>query len=209
MLSFIAQIRQARAIARRSYPILSAVAHLESGVTREQVGRWRVKAEPITRDVTTILRAGPEERPLWWSQDHACRFVLKQQVAGPGCQKAPGQVNVGFPVPYLSYINPVERKARLPQGEPGRPFLIVVDMGNLPGAFREIPRGASRFLSGWRHVSGILLYHDTRGTDRVGWTWRLIGNPHADIALPVELAGGRADLPQAMDSYRLVQARAE
>lgn len=93
------------------------------------------------------------------------------------------------------------RKADGPQGAQGLPFLVVVDVSDLPGAFTEIPRVAASFLPFWKAVGGILIFRKMADFDRVGWSWRLIRNPDATILLPQSLCDGRADLPTTMDSY--------
>jgi hypothetical protein len=182
--------------------IIEAATQIGVGAQAEHVGRWRLSAEAISRNVTILLEAPRDDRPSWWSRDDAMRFVLKQRVAGPTTERAPPQVRVGFGVPYQSYINSVERKARLPQGDPAFPFLIVLDVGNLPGALREIPRVVLPFLPKWQVVSGVLLFFDLRSFDRIGWTWRLLANPYANRPLPDSLSLGRADLAGSMDTYR-------
>jgi hypothetical protein len=107
---------------------------------------------------------------------------------------------VGFGVPYNSYVNPIMRKADFPQGTAGLPFLLAVDVSDLAGALREIPRAVAGFLPFWKAVSGILLFHDVMGVDQVGWLWRLIRNPHSVVPLPEALCAGRADLPQTMET---------
>jgi hypothetical protein len=107
--------------------------------------------------------------------------------------------------PYESYINPVMRKANFPQGTAGIPFLIALDVSNLPGAFTELPRAVAGFLPIWQVVSGILPFNQFVHPERVGWQWRLLRNPYAAVPLPDALCVGRADLPQVMETgVRLV-----
>jgi hypothetical protein len=184
--------------------VMLAASSIQAGEAVDQPGRWRLCALPINRGVGVVLPAGAEDRPDWWSRDDVCRLVLVGMLAGPETVRAPAQVRVGFGVPYVSYVNPVRKKAQLSQGEAGLPFVIAVDVGNLPGAFREIPRVVLPYLQRWTHVSGILLFHDLRGIDRIGWSWRFVSNQFAANPIPSPLSQGRADLPTAMDSYRLI-----
>jgi hypothetical protein len=121
-------------------------------------------------------------------------------LAGPDTQLAPAQVRVFFGVPYSSYINPVMKKGDHPQGQAGRPFLVVVNIANLPGAFTEMPRILTGYLPLWNSISGILLYHDFSHVEKMGWLWRLINNPFAEVPLPEGLRNNRADLANTMET---------
>lgn len=173
---------------------------ITSGQTEGVPGRWEVRAQEVTREPTVLFIGGQDPRPPWWSADQARCFVFQGQVAGPDTHRAPPQVRVCFGVPYDSYVNPIMRKADSPQGTAGLPFLVAVDISDLPGAFREIPRAVAALLPFWKAVSGILLFHDMTGVDRVGWLWRLIRNPHSVVPLPEALCAGRADLPETMET---------
>lgn len=189
--------------------ILSFSEEIVAGVTKGIPGRWELRCEQITREPTVLLVGGMDSRPPWWSEKDACCFVLQGQIAGPDARRAPAQVRVHFGVPYDSYVNPVMRKADFPQGEPGLPFLVVLDVSTLPGAFNEMPRALAGFLPLWKGVSGILLFQDMMAIERVGWAWRLLSNPDAAVPLPAALAKERADLPNRMETGLKLNDRAE
>ena len=180
---------------------IRAIAHqIKCGQTDEVLGRWHLRAQEITREPTVLFIAGADPRPPWWSKANARCFVLHGQIAGPDTRRAPPQVRVFFGVPYDSYINPVMRKADYPQGEAGCPFIVAVDISSLPGAFHEMPLALAGFLPLWNAVSGILLFEDMWGFERVGWQWRLIRNSDAIVPLPDTLCSGRTDLPETMET---------
>ena len=180
--------------------IVAIADSIAVGRVESLAGRWQLRSQEIARGVTTVLAGSEDVRPPWWSATAARCFVVHQFLAGPDAHRAPPQVRVCFGVPYDSYVNPIMRKADFPQGEAGLPFLLAVDIAGLPGAFQEMPRVVADFFPNWRAVSGILLFQDMMGVDRVGWMWRLLRNPHADLQLPDTLCSGRADLPQAMET---------
>ncbi|TAK42930.1 MAG: hypothetical protein EPO27_15925 [Betaproteobacteria bacterium] len=180
--------------------ILEKAETIASGQTQGDSSKWQMRALQITRAPTVLYSGGQDPQPSWWPADQSRCFVFKSYVAGPDAHHAPPQVRICFGVPYDSYVNPIMRKADAPQGTEGLPFLVAVDIADLPGAFREIPRVVSGFLPFWRAVSGILLFHSMMNVDRVGWLWRLLRNPHADVALPEELCAGRADLEDIMET---------
>lgn len=186
--------------------VLAAAGTLRYGGTQEALGKWQVRSQEIVREPTDLLSGELDTRPSWWSADNARCFVLRGVLAGPETQRAPAQVRVFFGVPYASYINPIMKKADSPQGEVGRPFLVVVDIANLPGAFSEMPHALTGYLPFWKSISGILLYQDFTHVEKVGWLWRLINNPFAEVPLPDGLHHGQADLSNTMETgLRLTQ----
>jgi hypothetical protein len=186
--------------------VLAAAEGIRCGETQETLGKWQVRSQEIVRGPTDLLSGELDTRPSWWSADNARCFVLRGVLAGPKTRRAPAQVRVFFGVPYSSYINPIMKKADSPQGEAGRPFLVVVDIANLPAAFSEMPRALTGYLPFWKSISGILLYQDFKHVEKVGWLWRLINNPFAEVSLPEGLHHGRADLPNTMETgLRLTQ----
>jgi hypothetical protein len=180
--------------------ILAVAKTITSGQDVGSPGRWQLRAKAITRNPTVLFTGGQNQRPTWWPVDDARCSVFHGYVAGLETQHAPPQVQVFFGVPYDSYVNPIMRKANFPQGTAGLPFLVAIDISNLPGAFSEMPRAVTGFLPLWKALSGILLFHNLMGIDRVGWLWRLITNPYADVPLPESLCGARANLPQTMET---------
>jgi hypothetical protein len=137
--------------------------------------------------------------------DQARCVVLRGYAAGPDTYRAPPQVRICFGVPYVSYVNPIQKKSDSPQGTKGLPFLVAVDITDIPDAFKEIPRAVEELLPFWTGVSGILLFQSVISSDRVGWIWRLIKNPYAEVPLPEELCAGRANLPEIKHTWYMTQ----
>ena len=98
------------------------------------------------------------------------------------------------------------KKAAKPQGKKGVPFLIALDVQDLPGAFRELPIAILGYLPQWTAVSGILLFLDMMASTKCGWHWRLIQNPHATTSLPESLAARARFEATAETSLPLVVA---
>ena len=89
------------------------------------------------------------------------------------------QVRVNFGVPVTGYINPVQNKADRFQGSGTAPFVIVLDVNQLPDAFNELRRELPRYFPAWEHVSGVLIFQSTSSFSKIGWTIKLLPNPHA------------------------------
>jgi len=112
-------------------------------------------------------------------------------LAGPDTIVAPPQVRVYYGVPFDAYINPVQKKADKPQAAAGAPYLITIDIADLPGAFRELARQLPANWSIWPQVSGILLFRDVLSQSRSGWEWLLLVNSSAQAQLPPSLVARR------------------
>jgi hypothetical protein len=183
-----------------STAILDKAATMSCGRTEDDQSKWSVRALEITRAPHDLSTRGQDSRPPWWPDNKARCLVFQGALAGPGATRAPSQVRVWFGVPYESYVNSVMRKADSPQCAPGLPFLLAVDIGDLPDAFREMPRAVGGFMHMWRALSGLLLFQSMMGSDRTGWLWRLIPNPNAAITLPIELTAQNTH-PSAAETY--------
>jgi hypothetical protein len=169
--------------------VANAAADIAVGDIREYLGRWRVRGMPITRDIYTIVEgpkpSAPDDRPAWWPKGHrGMMWQLKGAVAGPGATRAPAQVRVCFDFSRDAYLNPVQRKVEASQGRSGIPFLIAVDVGRLPDAHQALTDVIDGYLEFWPSVSGFLIYQDAASFNWLGWSFRIIRNPHAAVPLP-------------------------
>lgn len=184
--------------------VRSAIQRLTEGEVCESVGRWQVRAEGIDRDPSTLFVAGQDQKPQWWPADHVRAFCVKSLVAGPTTIKATAQTRVCVGMPFHRYINPVQHKAERPQGRSGLPFLIAIDIKDLPGGLNAIPSAVEGYLPLWRTVSGILLFQEFQSFEHIGWIARLIKNPHAVSALPPSIGGG-VDLDNVFEIRRPIR----
>lgn len=184
--------------------VRSAIQHLTEGEVRESVGKWQVRAERIDRDPFTLFVAGQDQEPKWWPTDHVRAFCFKSLVAGPTTVKASAQTRVAVGMPFHRYMNPVQHKAEKPQGRVGLPFLIAIDIKDLPGGLRGIPSAVEGYLPLWRSVSGILLFQEFQSFEHIGWIARLIKNPHAVVPLPTSIGDG-VDLGNVFEIRRPIR----
>ena len=180
---------------------------VDKGECIENAGRWQVRREEVSRQVTEIVSGQLDTRPSWWPEHDIRSFVMRGFLAGPESTKAPAQVRLLFGVPLDAYINPVMNKADAPQGLVGHPFLLVVDVMALAGAMTEIPEIVRGHFGHWSRLSGILLYTDMVGAGETGWRWKLVANPTATWPLPASLLDGKANLPQANGGWVAVWGR--
>lgn len=101
--------------------IIEASNGILSGEIAAKPGSYEVRAEPITRETTVLYFGGQDPAPAWWPNDQARLYRFFQAVAGPESTTAPPQVRVWTGLPFVSYVNPVMRKADSPQGTGGLP----------------------------------------------------------------------------------------
>lgn len=87
-------------------------------------------------------------------------------------------------VPMVNYINPLDRKATRIQGSKISPFIIAVDIGNLPGGYIGYQRFLPLYLKEYPSISAVLLFHRDAQTNKFGWIWELHLNSYADYLLP-------------------------
>lgn len=186
------------------HEVRSAILRLTEGEIRESVCRWQVRAVGIDRDPATLFVAGQDQKPQWWPTDHVRAFCFKSLVASPTTTKATAQTRVAVGMPFHRYINPVQRKAEKPQGQSGLPFLIAIDIEDLPGGLRGVPSAVEGYLPLWRSVSGILLFQEFQCFEHIGWIARLIKNPHAAVPLPTSIGDG-VDLGDVFEIRRAIR----
>jgi hypothetical protein len=138
--------------------VLAAAMSVDKGACIENPGRWQVRREEVSRQVTEILSGQLDTRPSWWPKHDIRSSVMRGFLAGPESIKGPAQVRLLFGVPLDAYINPVMNKADALQGLVGHPFLLAVDVMALTGAMTEIPEIVRGHFGHWSRLSGILLY---------------------------------------------------
>lgn len=170
--------------------LLDAASTLDLSEEAESINRWHIRSLSVMREPGALLVAGQkDEFPNWWSEDSVTSCVISQIVDAQGAAVANPQVRVNFGVPIKGYVNPVQRKAEFPQASGNVPFVIAIDVGELPGAFNEFRRSIPHYFSFWSQVSAILVFRDnfTAPFEKIGWLMELIVNPFAASPLPVSV----------------------
>lgn len=87
-------------------------------------------------------------------------------------------------VPIVNYINPLDRKATRIQGSKTFPFIVAIDIGDLPGGYVEYERLLPIYLKAYPSISAVLLFQREAQAGKFGWTWILHLNPDAEYQLP-------------------------
>jgi hypothetical protein len=100
-------------------------------------------------------------------------------------------IDINAGVPRKNYINPLERKATRVQGSKAAPFIVAIDIGELPGGFAVYQQILPTYLEKHPDISAVLLFERTsegKGFLQIHngfeWTWKLHLNSNADHPLP-------------------------
>ena len=87
-------------------------------------------------------------------------------------------------VPIVNYINPLDRKATRIQGSQTVPFIVAVDIGNLPDGYTEYRRLLPMYLKDYPSISAVLLFHREAQANQFRWIWELHLNANTEYSLP-------------------------
>ena len=165
--------------------LIKAAQSIKCGQEIDENCDWQLQGVKIKRDIYDLYTVGKgEQKPSWWPTEVANLFILKQFGASPESKTAPPQVRINYAVPLTGYLNPAKNKARDFQGSRKGPFLIVIEVNNLPNAVAAFNTGINEFLRNWPHISGILLFFDYLTLNEIGWEFKLFVNPTAKRPLP-------------------------
>lgn len=167
--------------------MLEAATNLTPGQSSGEDGEWflNVVAEDQREEVTGAF-AVELFRPSWWPRDQPAYFASSVLVGAPG---NPAVVLRSL-IPKASYANPIRRKAASRQRLESNPYVIALDVTDLPEAHERISIDLSGFLELWDHVSAVLLFQPVFyvGADKKEFLVSLHLNPAAKLILPTELA---------------------
>ena len=159
--------------------------------------RWAVRAIPM--DGHAGVREADLLRPLapqWWPRDEPGIDVISVRSKRLALESP--VIAVRSLMSSAAYLNALEKSAvrREPRSE--HPYLIAVDLQDMPhGHERVVARLDEQFAS-WTHVSGVLLFEPRFwiGLEQKEWLYCVQRNPHAVRPVPREILGnvdGRRD----------------
>ena len=116
----------------------------------ENAGRWLLRAEVPNREPDALVIGDQtDDRPEWWLSGNVRAFLIHGTAAGPNATTAPPQVRIRYGVPFTAYINPIQNKADRSQDSSDHPFVIGIDVQELPGAFEAFRKELPAFFSNW------------------------------------------------------------
>lgn len=151
------------------------------------VGRWYARAVPLDqRDAVVGAHSTELFGPDWWPNNEPAYFSSNTLI---GASENP-VVLLRSLIPLASYMNPILRKATSGQRRAGNPYLIALDVTELPRAHERIVNDLVAYFKIWDHVSAALVFEPRFyvGLERKEWVVSIHLNSTASIALPPQLA---------------------
>lgn len=123
--------------------------------------------------------------PEWWPDDEPTFFSNATLLNGRGNLV----VMLRSLVPETSYLNPIMRKAEHGQHAPGRPFVIALNVSELPRAHERLQTEIERNFPLWDHVSGVLIFilWFYVSSKTKAYKFRMFSNPYVSAPLPEQL----------------------
>lgn len=167
--------------------MLDATINLPLGQSAEDAGRWYVRAVALEqRDEVVGAHSTELFGPGWWPSNEPSYFFTSTLI-GTTCNPV---VLLRSLIPLASYTNPILRKATGGQRNPGNPYLIAIDVTELPRAHERIVNDLIGYFEIWDHVSAVLLFEPRFyiGVERKEYVVSIHRNPTASIVLPPQLA---------------------
>jgi len=170
--------------------MISQAAQLWPGAVRESVGRWYMRAynSPIQPDPT-------DANPSWWPQQHAQPALLQSSVQvdfSSESQQADirSAVEVQWCLSTKSYLNSLSKKEGAEQASGTRPFIVLCDVTQLPGAFGWYADNFPSILATWsqRLTAVILFRKGITGLDSLQFEYRVHLNTNAQHRVPIPLS---------------------
>jgi len=90
-----------------------------------------------------------------------------------------------FPgVPVRNYLNRLQRKVERMQASGHSPFMIGIDIGDLPDGYNEYMRLLPMYLKEYPAISAVLLFERQAKANKFVWVWELYLNSEAKYPLP-------------------------
>lgn len=167
--------------------MFDAAITLQPNQSAEDYGRWYVCAVPLGQR-EDVVGANTTELfgPTWWPKNEP-DYLSSSTLIGTAGNTV---VQLCSLIPLTSYMNPVLRKASSGQGRSGNPYLIALDVSELPRAHERIVDDLHGYFEIWNHVSAVLLFQPRfyTGFERKEWVVSIHRNPYATVPLPGHLA---------------------
>jgi hypothetical protein len=169
--------------------LTNAAASLAPGDNRESANRWYIHA--FDSSIQPHIEKGT---PSWWPKQYAHPVSLSASFElsiGSGNHRVDTlpTVEAFWCLSNRSYVNSLSKKQHAEQASGDKPFLILCDVTNLPGALGWHQDNLPQMLSSWsKKISAILLFRRTiREMESLEFEYQLYLNTSAIFNLPPEL----------------------
>ena len=172
--------------------LLQTLQGIKPGSYKENSGKWwlfiETPPDPLRTEEFHLMissRVGQHLIEGWPSGTALSGAQLGVRIYNPeeGMISA-NIIDVVPGVPIVNYINPLDRKATRIQGSKTTPFIVAVDIGDLPDGYVEYERLLPIYLKEYPSISAVLLFHRDAQAAKFGWIWKLHLNADAEYSSP-------------------------
>jgi hypothetical protein len=182
------------------FEMIRAAANLAPSDVRESVGRWFIQA------YDTSIQPDPDAgNPTWWPKQYAQPASIQSsfQVSySSTTQHVDHQsaIEVLWCLSTRSYINSLSKKENADQASGTKPFIVLCDVTQLPGAFGWYADNLPPILRTWsKKLSAVILFsRGITGLDSLQFEYQTHINSNATIKAPKQLilhANGEMTIP--------------
>ena len=175
--------------------IIRAASELSIGQVAEVKDRWHIR---ISEQDSNGIYSISSEPPSWFPEQPATPASLRGAFStGNGSIVPTASAQARWSLSTKSYLNPLSKKAERHQGSKTNPFLIALEVTDLPGAEQWYEHGLTGYWPLWSDVSGVLLFRRPAlmiGVNVLTVPYILLRNPHSSHALPENWSSGKWDM---------------
>ena len=129
-----------------------------------------------------VIMSGDHQvkNPSWFnkSDDLVNQFCFDVKVSSDTSVNY-GQTRILFQTKVNRYMDPVKRKMAAFQGSGTRPFILFLDVTNLPKAIDIYSKKAGNFLSKYEMLSCLVVFNNLLGFETCGFNFIIIENASA------------------------------
>lgn len=162
--------------------LLAAASDVSPGTSIHDDERWHLRVEVVPpRDPGVVFVAGADHHPPpWFPEQNATPFIVLGSAATYDQTVPPPRIHIYWGLSKTGYINPLEKKVSHFQGSSTEPFVLAIDVAELPAAYQLYEKELPTWFTTWDHISGALAFELRSDlVSRIFWIWQFFPNPSA------------------------------
>ncbi len=135
--------------------------------------------DPIYQPGVLMSMAHQEIRPVWFrkSDDLVSQFCATAKVGDASVNQ--GQSRIAFQTKVQRYMDPVKQKMSKFQGTGTRPFILFLDVTNLPKAMEIYEKKSQKLLNKYDLLSCLVVFNNLLESEECGYNFVIIENEAA------------------------------
>lgn len=164
--------------------LLASASKLVCGTSSQVINRWYVEA------VAPDTQPQPPSSVLqWWESEYATPAMMHttviQSFGKTPSISTPRNLDIQWMLSTASYLNSLSKKCEAEQASGTKPFIVVCNVTQLPGAFGWYEANLMPYLTKWSAaISAVMLIRQgVEHLDTLRWEFRLFVNPNATLPL--------------------------